>query len=116
MLRPAHVEGTRSGVQRRGDAAPDVNGPARRDRVVAATPRREKSRRRRYARLATPEGLRATLCGGNASSANAPHVRRSSHEAPNLYYTAASCEIVGRRFAIDFETFGYDPDECLGRR
>lgn len=71
--------------------------------------------------FSTVDGLVPTLCGDGALDAvntsdttTAPHRKRSSHGHRSLYYTDVTCEIVARRFQVDFETFGYDINNCTG--
>ena len=52
--------------------------------------------------------------GGGLSSfsATANHDNAMPHAPWVSYYTPEACEIVARRFAADFEAFGYDAGEC----
>ena len=85
-----------------------------------------------YARYASVSGLRSLLCNssntmdssgtetmhvipeqaliapGDANKSIAPH-----HLEPLYYYTRATCEVVSRRFALDFRSFGYDTSVCM---
>jgi len=77
-----------------------------------------------FNRHATCQGLQAFLCGNSASSQREAHGHEpeavaaktwtSGHAASSAYYTPRACEIVQRRFAIDFATFGYRMEECVG--
>lgn len=57
---------------------------------------------------------RAAGRGGELSSfsATANHDNAMPHAPWVSYYTPEACEIVARRFAADFEAFGYDAGEC----
>lgn len=68
-----------------------------------------------YDRHATCEGLRAIMCDRPAppTAKGAEHVKTSGHVRSSAYYTALGCDIVRRRFAVDFAAFGYDRDACL---
>ena len=66
--------------------------------------------KRDYDRHATCEGLRAIICDRPAppTGGAAKRVKASGHAHSSAYYTPSGCEIVRRRFAVDFEAFGYD--------
>ena len=69
-----------------------------------------------FASHASCQGLQRHLCvhpkGAHASTEEARHIKASAHAATALYYTPEGCEVVRRRFAIDFEAFGYDQTAC----
>mmetsp|Transcript_3323 Transcript_3323/g.9328 ORF Transcript_3323/g.9328 Transcript_3323/m.9328 type:complete len:284 (-) Transcript_3323:100-951(-) len=73
-----------------------------------------------YARHATCHGLtglvRCTHAGSTDGSVPPkPRVtKRSSRAAASrAYYTPRACQVVRRRFRVDFAAFGYDADACL---
>ena len=73
-----------------------------------------------YDRVATEAGLLAELCGAPPCAAprlpgEAEQLNAVTHGHRSLYYDETSCEIVARRFAVDFEAFGYDIADCYGR-
>ena len=72
-----------------------------------------------YATVATEAGLLEELCGAPPCDrgAEAPAWLKAVHHGRrHLYYDDLSCEIVARRFAVDFAEFGYDIDDCYGTR
>ena len=48
----------------------------------------------------------------SAKFASARHANVSPHTRWEDYYSPAACEVIQRRFAVDFEAFGYDASEC----
>lgn len=60
-------------------------------------------------------GLVPMLCNQSNVSADALpsfRVNPSRHGPSSLYYDAATCEIIRRRFSQDFRQFGYNPNPC----
>lgn len=74
--------------------------------------------------FSTAEGLLPKLCRDGVLDAlnisadddvtPVRHKKKSTHGHRSLYYTDVACEIVARRFQVDFDTFGYDIKNCTG--
>lgn len=43
------------------------------------------------------------------------HAKVTPHAPWAEYYSPVACEVIARRFAVDFEAFGYDVSECAAR-
>lgn len=78
-----------------------------------------------YSRLASCRGLFSALCPACTDEVVAScdrqahyssHTNPTHHGSREDYYTPESCEIVARRFARDFEAFGYDISACPAKR
>jgi len=65
-----------------------------------------------FATFGTVEGLLNLACNASCDISTAKHINPSSHLHYNMYYDPRACEIVARRFAEDFQLFGYDPSIC----